>query len=111
MQTLVCPGCGSPDVQQVGYPEYKCTHCGTRFVPDQTPSGFVDVVLVQGAQGKDKMPVIAAIRQASKMGLVEALQAVENPPAVIKQSVNVAEGEKIKAALEKAGAVVMLKPS
>jgi len=111
MEKLQCPSCGSPDVQQVGYPEYKCTHCGTRFIPDQAPSGFVDVVLVGIPPGKDEIDAIKAVRQATYLGLAEAKRAVENLPAVVKQNVPVAEGERIKAALEKAGATASLKPA
>jgi hypothetical protein len=110
MEKLQCPSCGSPDVQQVGYPEYKCTHCGTRFVPDQVPTGFVDVILVGIPPGKDEIEMIKAVRQATSLGLSEAKRAVENTPAVVKQNVPAAQGERIKAALEKAGATASLKP-
>ncbi len=111
MEKLTCPSCGSPDVQQVGYPEYKCAHCGTHFVPNQAPTGFVDVVLVQAPTGKDLIKSIAAVRMASELGLNEAKRAVEHPPAVIRENVSAEEGERIKAALEKAGAVATLKPA
>jgi hypothetical protein len=36
LQALVCPGCGSADLEG-SYPEYKCTYCGTRFVAPHAP--------------------------------------------------------------------------
>lgn len=95
----------------MGYPEYKCARCGTSFVPAQAPSGFVDVVLVQGPPAKDKISAIKALRQAIDLSLQEAKWAVDNQPVVIRQNVTVAEGERIKAALEKAGAKATLKPA
>ncbi len=111
MEKLQCPNCGSPDVQQVGYPEYKCAACGTHFIPTQAPTGFVDVVLVKSPAGKDQTKVILALRQATRLGLTEAKWATENLPAVIRENVTAAEGERIKTALEKAGAQVTLKPA
>lgn len=111
MEKLQCPNCGSTDVAQVGYPEYKCTYCGTSFVPTLAPSGFVDVVLTQSLGGKDEIKVIQAIRMATNLGLTEAKRAADNPPVVIKHSVTQAEGERIKTQLEKIGAKVMLKPA
>jgi large subunit ribosomal protein L7/L12 len=111
MEKLICPSCGSPEVGQLGYPEYKCAYCGTRFVPAQAPTGFVDVVLVKSPAGKNQIDVIIALRRITKLGLSEAKQAVENLPSVIKQNVTIAEGERIKATLEKAGATATLKPA
>ena len=107
MEALKCPGCGSTDVTQVGYPEYECAHCGTRFVPTRAPSGFVDVVLVQTS--RKPMDVIVALREVTRLDLAAAKRAAETAPAVAAQNVALAEGERIKARLEKAGAAVELK--
>jgi large subunit ribosomal protein L7/L12 len=71
----------------------------------------VDVVLVGIPPGKDEIEIIKAVRQATSLGLSEAKRAVENLPVVVKQNVPAAQGERIKAALEKAGATASLKPA
>ena len=111
MDKLKCPNCGSVDLKQVSFTEYQCAYCGTKFVSAQAPSGFVDVVLTQTPLKKDEINVIIAIRSVTSLGLTEAKRAVDRPPAVIKQAVTQAEGERIKGILEKAGAQVMLKPT
>jgi ribosomal protein L7/L12 len=111
METLRCPSCGSTEINQVGYPEYQCAYCGTRFVTQNAPSGFVDVILTQGVGNKDLIKLIQAIRIATDLDLYNAKKAAENPPIVIKQSVSQAEGERIKSMLEKTGAKVQLKPA
>jgi ribosomal protein L7/L12 len=111
MEAMQCPSCGSSDVSQVGYPEYQCAYCGTRFVPAQAPSGFVDIVLVGISTSKNKMDIIKLLRQLTNLDLREAVSAVDNPPVVIKESVPMAEGEKMKTELEKIGASITLKPA
>ena len=111
MDPLKCPNCGSIDLKQVSYTEYQCAYCGTKFVSAQAPSGFVDVVLTRVPGDKDGINVILALRSVTRLGLTEAKRAVDHPPAVIKQAVTLAEGERIKGVLEKAGAEVMLKPT
>jgi ribosomal protein L7/L12 len=111
MEKMQCPNCGSNDVVLVAYPEYKCAYCGTRIVLPQAPTGFVDVVLVQAPQGKDQIKIIGVLRQASDLGLSEAKWAVEHMPWVICQNLPVAEGERIRAAIEKAGGLATLKPA
>jgi large subunit ribosomal protein L7/L12 len=78
-------------------------------IPDQGLTGFVDVVLVQSPPGKNAIQVIQALRQATDLGLTEAKAAVENLPTVICRSVKAADGERIRAALEKVGGKAVLK--
>ncbi len=111
MEKLQCPNRGSSEVKQVGYPEYKCASCGTSFIPDQAPSGFVDVVLLSAPAAKNEIEAIKVLRMATHLDLASAKRAVENPPVVILQNVSVAEGESLKAALEKIGAKATLKPA
>jgi ribosomal protein L7/L12 len=111
MEQLKCPSCGSVDLKQVSFTEYQCAYCRTKFASSLAPSGFVDVVLTQVPGNKDEIDVIKAIRSVTRLGLTEAKRAVERTPAVIKQAVTQAEGERIKGILEKAGAEVMLKPA
>jgi len=67
-----------------------------------------DVQLVSA--GDKKIQVIKAVRQViSGLGLKEAKALVDSAPKVIKEGATKEEAEKIKAALEEAGASVELK--
>jgi large subunit ribosomal protein L7/L12 len=60
--------------------------------------------------GAQKIQVIKAVRQvASGLGLKEAKALVDSAPAAIKEGVSKEEAEKVKAALEEAGATVEIK--
>ena len=59
--------------------------------------------------GDKKIEVIKEVRAATGLGLKEAKDLVEAAPKAVKESVSKDEAEKIKAALEKAGAKVELK--
>ena len=56
-----------------------------------------------------KVTVIKVIREITGLGLKEAKDLVEGAPKAVKEGVTKEEAEKIKAALEKAGAKVELK--
>ena len=66
-----------------------------------------DVVLT--AAGASKINVIKEVRAVTGLGLKEAKDLVEGAPKPLKQAVPKEEAEKMKAALEKAGATVELK--
>lgn len=66
-----------------------------------------DVVLKDA--GAAKLKVVKAVREATGLGLKEAKDLVDGAPSTIKEAVAKDEAEKIKAALEEAGAVVELK--
>lgn len=60
--------------------------------------------------GEKKIQVIKAVRQViSGLGLKEAKALVDSAPKVIKEGATKEEAEKVKAALEEAGASVELK--
>ena len=59
--------------------------------------------------GANKVSVIKAVRELTGLGLKEAKDLVEAAPKPIKEGVSKEEAEKIKAALEKAGAKVEVK--
>ena len=61
------------------------------------------------AAGDKKINVIKEVRAITGLGLKEAKDLVEGAPKPVKEGVNKAEAEKIKAQLEKAGAKVDLK--
>ncbi len=61
------------------------------------------------AIGDKKIEVIKEVRAITALGLKEAKDLVEAAPKAVKEGVTKEEAEKIKAALEKAGAKVELK--
>lgn len=66
-----------------------------------------DVVLA--SFGDNKVAAIKAVRAATGLGLKEAKEKVESAPTTIKEGVEKAEAEELKAKLEEAGAKVELK--
>ncbi len=59
--------------------------------------------------GAEKVKVIKVVREVTGLGLKEAKDVVDNAPGVVKEGVDKAEAEDIKAKLEEAGAGVTLK--
>ena len=66
-----------------------------------------DVVLT--AAGDKKIQVIKVVRAATGLGLKEAKALVDEAPKPIKEGIDKAEADKLKADLEEAGASVELK--
>lgn len=66
-----------------------------------------DVVLT--SFGDKKVGVIKAVREATGLGLKEAKDLVESAPAPIKEGVEKAEAEELKAKIEEAGGTVEVK--
>ena len=58
--------------------------------------------------GAEKIKVIKAVREATGLGLKEAKEVVDSAPSTIKENVEKAEAEALKAALEEVGAKVEL---
>ena len=59
--------------------------------------------------GSNKIAVIKEVRSLTGLGLKEAKDLVDGAPKLIKEQVSKEEADKIKAALEKAGAKVEVK--
>ena len=59
--------------------------------------------------GGEKIKVIKAVREVTGLGLKEAKDLVDGAPANVKEGVEKAEADSIKAALEEVGAVVEFK--
>lgn len=59
--------------------------------------------------GPNKVKVIKVVREITGLGLKEAKELVDNAPKMIKEGVDKAEAEDIKAKVEAEGAVVTLK--
>ncbi|MGD1038289.1 MAG: 50S ribosomal protein L7/L12 [Roseiarcus sp.] len=68
-----------------------------------------EFTVVLAAIGEKKIEVIKEVRAITSLGLKEAKDLVEGAPKPVKEGVSKEEAEKIKAALEKAGAKVELK--
>ena len=66
-----------------------------------------DVILT--AAGANKVQVIKAVRGATGLGLKEAKGLVDSAPAPLKEGVDKAEAEALKAQLEEVGASVEIK--
>jgi large subunit ribosomal protein L7/L12 len=65
-------------------------------------------VILTGDGGK-KIQVIKEVRAITNLGLTEAKTLVESAPKAIKEGVNKAEAEEIKAKIEAAGGTVEIK--
>ena len=68
-----------------------------------------EFTVVLAAAGEKKIEVIKEVRALTGLGLKEAKDLVEGAPKTVKEGANTEEADKIKAALEKAGAKVELK--
>ncbi len=68
-----------------------------------------EFTVVLEAAGGEKIKVIKAVRELTGLGLKEAKELVDGAPANVKESVEKAEAEAIKAQLEEVGATVALK--
>ena len=66
-----------------------------------------DVVLT--AAGDNKIKVIKVVREITGLGLKEAKEAVDGAPTNLKEGIEKAEADAIKAQLEEVGATVVLK--
>jgi large subunit ribosomal protein L7/L12 len=68
-----------------------------------------EFTVVLAAVGDKKIEVIKEVRAITGLGLKEAKDLVEGAPKPVKEGATKEDAEKIKAALEKAGAKVELK--
>ncbi len=68
-----------------------------------------EFTVILAAIGDKKIEVIKEVRAITALGLKEAKDFVEGAPKAVKEGVSKEEAEKIKAALEKAGAKVEFK--
>ena len=68
-----------------------------------------EFTVMLAAAGEKKIEVIKEVRAITALGLKEAKDLVEGAPKTVKEGISKEEAEKIKAALEKAGAKVELK--
>ena len=66
-----------------------------------------DVILASA--GGQKLNVVKAVKDITGLGLKEAKDVVDGAPKAVKEGVSKDEAEKIKSALEEAGATVEIK--
>ena len=67
-----------------------------------------EFAVVLKSAGEAKLKVVKAVREATGLGLKEAKDMVDGAPQTVKAGASKEEAEKIKAALEEAGATVEL---
>lgn len=79
---------------------------GAAAAPAEEKTAF-DVVLKDG--GANKINVIKEVRAITGLGLAEAKALVEGAPKTVKEGATKEDANKIKEALEKAGAKVEIK--
>ena len=77
--------------------------------PDTAQEEKTEFDVTLASIGSNKIAVIKEVRAATALGLKEAKDLVESAPKSIKKGVSKAEADKIKSALEKAGAKVEVK--
>jgi large subunit ribosomal protein L7/L12 len=77
---------------------------GAEEVEEQTA---FDVILT--GPGEKKIQVIKVVRAATGLGLKEAKALVDEAPKAVKEGVDKAEADKLKADIEEAGGTVELK--
>ena len=75
--------------------------------PEAEEKTEFDVILA--SMGSNKIAVIKEVRALTELGLKEAKDLVEGAPKPVKTGVSKEEADKIKAALEKAGAKIEVK--
>ena len=68
-----------------------------------------EFTVVLAGVGDNKIKVIKAVREITGLGLKEAKALVDGAPANVKEDVEKAEAEEMKAKLEEVGAVVEVK--
>ena len=68
-----------------------------------------EFTVVLKSAGAEKIKVIKAVREITGLGLKEAKDLVDGAPQNVKENIDKAEAEQIKASLEEAGAEVELK--
>ena len=68
-----------------------------------------EFTVVLNAAGAEKIKVIKAVREITGLGLKEAKELVDTAPSNVKEGIEKAEAEAIKAQLEEVGAEVVLK--
>ncbi|CAB4871838.1 MAG: 50S ribosomal protein L7/L12 [Actinobacteria bacterium] len=69
--------------------------------------GTVDVILTSG--GEKKIQVIKVVRAATGLGLKEAKAVVDDAPQPVKEGLERADADKLKAEIEEAGGTAELK--
>ena len=96
-----------PDFRMTSNSVFSSTGAAAAAGPVEEEKTEFDVILT--GDGGKKINVIKEVRAITQLGLGEAKALVEGAPKAIKEGVNKAEAEKIKAQIEAAGGTVELK--
>lgn len=80
---------------------------GPAAAPVEVEQTEFDVILV--SHGEKKIQVIKVVRELTGLGLKEAKDLVDSAPKPVKEGIDKAAAEEIKAKLEEAGATVEVK--
>ncbi|VAX17475.1 LSU ribosomal protein L7p/L12p (P1/P2) [hydrothermal vent metagenome] len=76
---------------------------------DGADAAPTEVSVILSGIGDKKIQVIKTVREITGLGLKEAKALVDSAPKAVKEGVSPEDGEKIKAQLEEAGAIVEVK--
>jgi large subunit ribosomal protein L7/L12 len=76
--------------------------------PPEPPAPSAFAVRLDGYEAATRIGVIRAVREATGLGLKEALGLVSQTPCVVKEGLAREEADRLKAVLEAAGASVSL---
>ncbi|MEG0156710.1 MAG: 50S ribosomal protein L7/L12 [Anaerovoracaceae bacterium] len=68
-----------------------------------------EFTVVLAGVGSEKIKVIKVVRELTGLGLKEAKEVVDGAPSTVKEGIEKAEAEAIKAQLEEVGATIELK--
>ena len=88
---------------------YSCSSSSSRRAAAEAAEEQTEFDVILTAAGANKVAVIKAVRGATGLGLKEAKAVVDGAPAPLKEGVDKAEAEALKAQLEEAGASVEVK--
>ena len=77
--------------------------------PAETAAEKTEFSVTLAGAGSNKIAVIKEVRAVTNLGLKEAKELVDGAPKLIKEGLTKEDAEKLKSALEKAGAKVEVK--
>ena len=82
---------------------------GGAAVPAETAAEKTEFSVTLAGAGSNKIAVIKEVRAVTNLGLKEAKELVDGAPKLVKEGLTKEDADKLKSALEKAGAKVEVK--
>jgi large subunit ribosomal protein L7/L12 len=95
-------------IEPLGLPVMRPLPQPDVVVPQPEPTGFS--LLLEAYEAPAKIAVIRAVREALGLGLKEARDLVDRTPTIVRDGLPKADAQKLKAALEAAGARLVIRP-